>query len=67
MDAIEAMAEAIAKANLSYPTDIRGHTREQRILSHDEAVHLTNAAILGLLKAGYKIVKIDGSPDTKRA
>jgi hypothetical protein len=63
MDAIEVMTDAIAKANVNFPLDIRGHPREQRILPHEEAVHLTNAAIFGLLKAGYKIVKIEGALD----
>jgi hypothetical protein len=66
MDVIDAMTDAIAKANVNYPLDIRGHLREQRILPYEEAVHLTNAVIFGLLKAGYKIVKIEGTLDAPR-
>jgi hypothetical protein len=59
MGAIEVMTDAIAKANVNYPLDFRGHLREQRILPHEEAVHLANAVIFGLKNAGYKIVKIE--------
>ena len=65
MGAIEVMTDAIARANVNYPLDIHGRLREQRVLPYEEAVHLTNAVIFGLLKAGYKIVKIEGTLDAK--
>jgi hypothetical protein len=61
MAAIEAMTDAIVMANVDYPLDIHGRQREQRILPYEEAVHLANAVLFGLKKAGYKIVKIEPS------
>ncbi|RNJ48141.1 hypothetical protein [Methylocystis hirsuta] len=57
-EALEVMQRAIMRANVDYPGFEGGRPRDPILRDSDESRHLAMAAMNGLRKAGFEIVRV---------